>query len=80
MRSNGCFRTAMNLKWLSDRGAGLTAVVVGLGFIAVAFRNIQYRYFYICVAILAMLYAYKQLKKRETPFEKRERELRRRSL
>jgi len=52
------------------------AIAVGLAFIAFAFLFSQYRYVHLCVAIVALLYAYKQFKKRDTPFEKREREIR----
>jgi len=38
------------------------------------------RYFYLFIALLAILYGYKQLKKHDTPFERHERDLRRRKL
>jgi len=71
---------SMNLSWLSEKGAGLTAAVVGLAFIALSFLHVQYRYFYFCVAIVVFLYSYRQFKKRDTPFEKHERELRRKTM
>lgn len=56
------------------------AIVAGLIFIAFAFLHSQFRYFHLCVAIVAFVYGYRQFKKRITPFEKRERELRRKTL
>ncbi len=56
------------------------AFVVGLGFIGVAFLDSQYRYFHLCIAIIALVYGYKQFKKRDTPFERREREIRRKTM
>ncbi len=56
------------------------AFAVGLGFIGIAFLDSQYRYFYLCIAIIALVYGYKQFKKRDTPFERREREIRRKTM
>jgi hypothetical protein len=70
----------MNLEWISEKGAGLIAFVVGLGFIAIGFFDSQYRYFHLAVAIIAFGYGYKQIKRRDTPFERREKELRRKQL
>jgi 4-hydroxybenzoate polyprenyltransferase len=70
----------MNLEWISQKGAGLTALVVGLIFGFMAFFDSQYRYFYLCIAVLALIYGYKKLKKQDTPFQRRERELRRKNL
>jgi hypothetical protein len=70
----------MNLAWISQKGAGLMAILVGLLFIAFSFLHSQYRYFHICVAIVAFVYGYRQFKKQDTPFERRERELRRKAL
>jgi predicted membrane protein len=61
---------------LAQKGASLTAFFIALMFLVFAFFYIQYRYFHICIAVLALIYGYRQLKKRDTPFEKRERELR----
>jgi hypothetical protein len=70
----------MNIEWISEKGASLTAFAIGLGFIGLSFLHSQYRYFHLCVAIFAFIYGYKQFKKRMTPFERREREIRRKRL
>ena len=70
----------MNLEWVSEKGPSLLAGVAGLGFVVIAYLDSQYRYFHLCVAIVALVYAYKRFKRRDTPFEKRERESRRRRL
>ena len=56
------------------------AIAVALIFIAFSFLHSQYKYFHLCVAIVALVYAYRQFKKRDTPFEKHERELRRKTM
>ena len=56
------------------------AMVIGLIFIAFSYLHSPYRYFHLCVAIVAFVYGYRQFKKRDTPFERRERELRRKAL
>jgi 4-hydroxybenzoate polyprenyltransferase len=70
----------MNMEWISEKGASLTAFAIGLGFIGLSFLYGKYRYFLLCAAIVALIYGYKQFKKRGTPFERRERELRRKRL
>jgi hypothetical protein len=70
----------MNLEWIAQKGTSLMAFIVGLGFIAVSLLYPRYMYFFLCIAILAFIYGYRQLKKRDTPFEKRERELRRKTM
>jgi hypothetical protein len=70
----------MNLEWISDKGTGLLWGTAGLGLLAIAYFEAQYRYFYLCVALLALIYAYKQIVRRDTPFQRRERELRRKRL
>jgi 4-hydroxybenzoate polyprenyltransferase len=70
----------MNLGWISEKGASLMAFVVALGFLATAFVYSQYRYVFICVAVVAFIYGYRQFRRQHTPFEKHERELRRRTL
>lgn len=70
----------MNLGWISEKGAALMGLLVGLGLLAMAYFYSQYRYFFICVALVAFGYSYKQLRKQDTPFEKHERNLRRRTL
>jgi hypothetical protein len=70
----------MKMEWISEKGASLTAFLVGLGFIIVSIVNIQYRYFFICLAICCLVYGYRQFKRRDSPFERHERELRRKRL
>jgi 4-hydroxybenzoate polyprenyltransferase len=70
----------MNLGWVSEKGASLMAFVAALALLATAFFYPQYRYVFICVAVVAFIYGYRQLRKQDTPFEKHERELRRRTL
>jgi hypothetical protein len=70
----------MNLEWIAQKGTSLMAFVVGLGFIAVALAYHQYMYFFFCLALIALIYGYRQFRKRDTPFEKRERELRRKTM
>jgi hypothetical protein len=70
----------MNIVWISEKGPSLMAFVIGLGFIGIACIESQYRYLFLILAILAFFYGYKQLKRRDTPFERREREIRRKSL
>jgi len=70
----------MNLEWISQKSSSLMGIAVGLGFIAFAFLFSQYMYIHLCVAVVALAYAYKQFKKRDTPFEKREREIRRKVM
>jgi hypothetical protein len=71
---------SMNLEWISQKGTGLMAIVAGLGLIAFAILHSQYFYFYICAAIAAFIYGFRRFKKRDTPFERRERELRRKTM
>ena len=65
---------------LSQKGPSLAAFFIALLFLVFAFFYIQYRYLHICIAVLAFIYGCRQLKKRDTPFEKRERELRRKTM
>jgi predicted membrane protein len=65
---------------LLQKGPSLTAFFITLVFLVFAFFYIQYRYLHLAVAVLAFIYGYRQLKKHDTPFEKRERELRRKTM
>jgi hypothetical protein len=56
------------------------AFVITLGLIVVAFLDIRYRYFYLCVAVVALLYGCRQFRKRDTPFERHERNTRRKIM
>ena len=70
----------MKLEWIAQKATSLMAFIVGLGFIAVGLSYHQYMYFFFCLALIAFIYGYRQLRKRDTPFEKRERELRRKIM
>ncbi len=70
----------MNFEWIAKKSTGLMAIIVALGLIAVAFMESRYRFLYICCAVIALIYGFKQFKKRDTPFEKRERELKRKTM
>lgn len=67
----------MNLSWISEKSTGLLAILIGLGFIAISYFDAQYRYFHLAVALVALYFGYKRISRQETPFEKREREMRR---
>ncbi len=70
----------MNWQFVSQKAPSLTAFLVGLVFLALAALDVRHRYFHLCVVLVALFYGYRQWKKRDTPFEKRERELRRKNL
>ncbi len=70
----------MNWEWISEKGTSLVAGSAGLFFLAVALLDRRYRYFFLCAAAVAFFYAHKRFKKRDTPFEKHEREIRRKRL
>ncbi len=70
----------MNMEWIAQKGTGLMAIIVALGLVAVAFIESHYRLLYICCAVIALVYGYRQFRKRDTPFEKRERELKRKTM
>lgn len=65
---------------LAQKGSSYTAFFFSLLFVVFAVADARYRYFHVCVAILAFIYGYRQFKKRDTPFERRERELRRKNM
>jgi predicted membrane protein len=65
---------------LSQKGTSFIAIFIALVFLVFAFFDIRYRYFHLCIAVLALIYAYRQFKKRDTPFERHERELRRKTM
>jgi hypothetical protein len=70
----------MNMEWISEKGASLLAFAVGLGLIGMSFVDSPYRFLFFFVAIGVLIYAYKRFKRHETPFEKHERELRKKRL
>jgi hypothetical protein len=67
-------------QWIAEKSASMLAFVIALGFIGMGCYYSQYRFVCFCIALIAIAYGYKQLKKRDTPFERREREMRRKSL
>jgi hypothetical protein len=67
----------MNLTWISEKSTGLVAIVIGLGFLGIAYLDAHYRYFHLAVALAALYFGYRRITRQETPFERRERELRR---
>ncbi len=67
-------------EWIAEKGASLVALLIGLGLIGVSFLDPQYRYFFLCVALVALAYGYRLYKKRDTPFERREREMKRKQM
>jgi hypothetical protein len=62
--------------WMWENTSSVLAFVVGIGFIVVAFLDAQYRYLYLLLAILAFYYGYRRFGHKETPFERKEREMR----
>jgi hydrogenase/urease accessory protein HupE len=67
-------------EWIAEKSTALMAFLIGLGALAAAVMNSRYRYVCLCVALLAIFYGYRQIKKHDTPFERHERDLRRRKL
>lgn len=65
---------------LAQKSTSYTAFLVALVFLVFAFLDLRYRYFCLCVAILCFIYGFKKLKKRDTPFERHERETRRKEF
>jgi hypothetical protein len=70
----------MNMEWISEKGSSLISFAIVLAFVGLSFFHSQYRYLYLVVALGVLMYGIKKFKKRDTPFERHERELRRKSL
>jgi hypothetical protein len=68
------------MEWIAKNGQSLMALIVGLGFIGIAYLDNEYRYFHVCVAIIAFVYGYRQLRRHDTPFQRHEREMRRKQM
>jgi hypothetical protein len=66
----------MKMTWIWENAPSLIAFIVGLGFVGVSFLDAQYRYLYVLLAILAFYYGYRRFGRKETPFERKEREMR----
>jgi hypothetical protein len=67
-------------EWIAEKGPFLMALIVGLGFIGIAYLDNEYRYFHVCIAIIAFVYGYRQLRRHDTPFQRHEREIRRKQM
>ena len=67
-------------EWIAEKGTSLLAFLIGLGLIGVSFLDPQYRYFFLCIAAVSIGYGFKRLKKHDTPFEKQERDLKRKLM
>jgi 4-hydroxybenzoate polyprenyltransferase len=76
----GGSRSIMNFEWISEKGASLISFVIALALFALSFIHSQHRYFYLVVTLFALVYGWKQFKRRITPFEKHERDIRRKTL
>jgi hypothetical protein len=70
----------MVLERLSQKGSSFIAFFIALVFLVLTVWDVRYRYFFLCVAILAFIYGCRQFKKRDTPFERHEREIRRKTM
>jgi hypothetical protein len=66
--------------WIAEKSTSLMAFLIAIGFIIIAIFYNQFRFICICIALIAVAYGYKQLKKHDTPFQKHEREMRRKRL
>ncbi len=66
--------------WIAEKSTALTAFLVALAFICAAFFYYQFRFIFICLALIAIAYGFKQMKKHVTPFQRHEREMRRKQL
>jgi len=67
-------------EWIAKKGSSLLAFLIGLGLIGISFLEPQYRYFFLCIALAAIVYGYRQLKRHDTPFQRHEREMKRKQL
>jgi len=68
----------MKSAWMWEKIPSILAFLIGLGFVGVSILDAKYRYLYILLGILAFYYGYRNWKRKETPFERKERELRNR--
>ncbi len=65
----------LNPNW--DRAVGILAAAVGLGLALYVFFDVRRVLVYLALALAAAYLAYKRMNRHETPFERKERELRR---
>jgi 4-hydroxybenzoate polyprenyltransferase len=68
------------IEWIAEKSASVIAFLIALVFIGLGFYSPQFRWICICIALIAIVYGYKQLKKHDTPFQRQEREIRRKRL
>ena len=68
----------MKMIWIYEKMPSLLAFLIGLGLIGISILDSQYRYLCILLGISAFYYGYRYLKRKETPFERKEREIRNR--
>lgn len=68
------------MEWIAQKSTGLMAFIIGLGLIAVALFYRNYMYFFFCLAIIAFVYGYRQFRRHDTPFQRHEREMRRKTM
>lgn len=67
-------------EWIAQKGTSLLSFLIGLGFIGVSFLDPRYRYFFLCLAVVSIAYGFKQYRKHDTPFERHEREMKRKRM
>jgi hypothetical protein len=73
----------MNLKvshWGARQSQGLTWLVAGLGLLGFSFFETKYRFLWIIVGVGMLCNGRRLMKQVETPFERKQRELRRNQL
>jgi hypothetical protein len=73
----------MNLRireWSTNRLQGGTWMLVGLLVLLWAFYEPDYRYVWLVLGVAMVVYGFKLFRKVETPFERRQREIRRMRL
>ncbi len=65
----------LNPNW--DRSIGVLSAFIALGLVLWVFFDVRNVLVYLLLALAASVLAHKRIKKRETPFERKEREMRR---
>jgi hypothetical protein len=66
--------------WGAKQNQGLTWLVVGLGFLGFSFIETDYRILWIVLGCGAVWYGQRLFRQGETPFERKQREMRRNQL
>ena len=67
-------------EWIAVKGPSLAGFLLGLALIGVACLERQYRWLFICLALVAFIYGFKQFRRHDTPFQRHERETRRKTM